>query len=118
MPLTMDITPTAATTMMDRGSISVDIITPPAVSEIEKPGFKPGFFFVQETASFFATSTRAALSALNNIFQKFKPRTVRESGPLPRGWDPLKNVISWIWDPLKPYGPRRVLVPSETSRTL
>jgi hypothetical protein len=51
----MDITPTPATTMMDRGSISVDIITPPAVSKTGKPGSKPGFFFVQETAFFFAT---------------------------------------------------------------
>ena len=44
-PLTMDITPTPATTIMDRGSISVDIITPPAVSKTGKPGSEPGFFF-------------------------------------------------------------------------
>jgi hypothetical protein len=29
--------------MMDRGSISVDIITPPAVSKTGKAGLEPGF---------------------------------------------------------------------------
>jgi hypothetical protein len=42
MPLTMDITPTRAITMMDRPSISVDTISP-AISKTGKPGFKPGF---------------------------------------------------------------------------
>jgi hypothetical protein len=91
----MDITPTPATTMMDRESISVDIITSPAVSKTGKPGLEPSFFFVQEGAFFFATGTRAALPAalvFQKYFQKFKSRTVRESGPLPREWDPLKNV--------------------------
>jgi hypothetical protein len=44
--------------MMDRESISVDIIMPPAVSKTGKPGSKPGFFFVLETAFFFATADR------------------------------------------------------------
>jgi hypothetical protein len=59
MPLTMDITPTPATTMMDRASISVDIITLPAVSKTGKPGSEPGFFFVQEAAFIFETAYRA-----------------------------------------------------------
>jgi hypothetical protein len=43
--------------MMDRGSISADITTRPAVSKTGKPGLEPGFLFVQETA-FFATADR------------------------------------------------------------
>src|ERR1700723_1879096 len=51
MPLTMDITPTRAITMMVRPSISVDTITPPAVSKTETPASSRAFSLFKAAAA-------------------------------------------------------------------
>src|SRR3984885_12807586 len=51
MALTMDITPTRAITMMVRPSISVDTITPPAVSKTESPASSRAFSLFKAAAA-------------------------------------------------------------------